>query len=64
MDADVVTKQYTPDYCMTSYWGYSMILNTDNPEKDWYRFRGSFSKKWWRWILCSLEINLSRRFIC
>ena len=42
--SDVVTKQYTPDYCINSYWGYSMILNTDNPEKDWYRFRDLFQK--------------------
>jgi len=42
--SDLVTKQYTPDYCINSYWGYSMILNTDNPEKDWYRFRDLFQK--------------------
>ena len=40
----IVTKQHTPDYCKSSYWGYSMILNTDNPEIDWYRFRDLFQK--------------------
>lgn len=40
----LVTKQHTPDYCKNSYWAYSMILNTDNPEKDWYRFRDLFQK--------------------
>ena len=40
----IVTKQYTPDYCKNSYWGYSMILNTNNPEIDWYRFRDLFQK--------------------
>lgn len=40
----IVTKQHTPDYCKNSYWGYSMILNTDNPEVDWYRFRDLFQK--------------------
>ena len=40
----VVTKQHTPDYCINSYWGYSMILNTDKPEIDWYRFRDLFQK--------------------
>ena len=40
----IVTKQYTPDYCINSYWGYSMILNTDKPEIDWYRFRDLFQK--------------------
>lgn len=40
----LVTKQYTPDYCVNSYWSYSFILNTDNPKKDWYRFRDLFQK--------------------
>ncbi|MDA7729122.1 DegT/DnrJ/EryC1/StrS family aminotransferase, partial [Flavobacteriales bacterium] len=42
--SDLVTKQHTPDYCKNSYWGYSMILNTDKPEIDWYRFRDLFQK--------------------
>jgi len=43
-DSNIVTKQHTPDYCVNSYWGYSMILNTENPEVDWYRFRDLFQK--------------------
>jgi perosamine synthetase len=43
-DSPIVTKQHTPDYCKNSYWGYSMILNTDKPEIDWYRFRDLFQK--------------------
>tara|TARA_B100001758_G_C18389838_1_gene602238 strand:+ start:228 stop:1409 length:1182 start_codon:yes stop_codon:yes gene_type:complete len=42
--SNLVTKQYTPDYCVNSYWAYSMILNTDNPEIDWYKFRDLFQK--------------------
>lgn len=42
--SSIVTKQHTPDYCINSYWGYSMILNTDKPEIDWYRFRDLFQK--------------------
>lgn len=42
--SDLVTKQYTPDYCKNSYWGYSLILNTNNPEIDWYKFRDLFKK--------------------
>tara|TARA_Y100000589_G_scaffold291859_1_gene295630 strand:- start:13025 stop:14203 length:1179 start_codon:yes stop_codon:yes gene_type:complete len=42
--SNIVTKQYTPEYCKNSYWGYSMILNTKNPEVDWYRFRDAFQK--------------------
>lgn len=41
---DILTPQFTPDYCENSYWAYSMILNTDNPESDWYRFRDLFQK--------------------
>ncbi len=40
----IVTRQHTPDYCINSYWGYSMILNTDKPEIDWYRFRDLFQE--------------------
>ena len=40
----IVTKQHTPDYCINSYWGYSMILNSNKPEIDWYRFRDLFQK--------------------
>ncbi len=39
-----VTKQFTPDYCINSYWAYSMILNTDQPDVDWYKFRDLFQK--------------------
>jgi perosamine synthetase len=42
--SDLVTKQYTPDYCKNSYWAYTMILNTENPEIDWYKFRDLFQK--------------------
>jgi len=42
--SEIVIKQHTPDYCKNSYWGYSMILNTDNPEIDWYKFRDLFQK--------------------
>ena len=40
----LVTKQFTPEYCVNSYWGYCMILNTDIPETLWYRFRDLFQK--------------------
>ena len=42
--SDIVTKQYTPEYCKNSYWGYALVLNTDNPEVDWYKFRDLFQK--------------------
>lgn len=42
--SELVTKQFTADYCVNSYWAYSMVLNTDNPKKDWYEFRDLFQK--------------------
>jgi len=40
--SDLVTKQFTPDDCINSYWSYSIVLNTEKPEVDWYRFRDEF----------------------
>lgn len=42
--SNVVRKQFTPDYCVNSYWSYSLVLNTDDPRIDWYRFRDLFQK--------------------
>ncbi len=41
-ESELVTKQFNPSYCVNSYWSYSFILNTEKPEKDWYRFRDLF----------------------
>lgn len=41
---DKVKVQYTPSECENSYWTLAMVLNTDNPEVDWYRFRDLFHK--------------------
>lgn len=40
----LLTKQFNPDYCENSFWSYSLVLNTDNPETEWYRFRKLFQK--------------------
>lgn len=42
--SDILIKQKTPDYCKNSFWAYSMILDTKNPEIDWYKFRDNFKK--------------------
>lgn len=42
--SSVVTLQHTPDYCINSYWSYSLVLNTDKPETEWYRFRSLFKE--------------------
>ncbi|MBO6205647.1 MAG: DegT/DnrJ/EryC1/StrS family aminotransferase [Lachnospiraceae bacterium] len=40
----IVKAQMEPDGYHNSYWTYSMVLNTDNPDKDWYVFRNLFQK--------------------
>jgi perosamine synthetase len=40
--SNLLTKQLTPDGYVNSYWSYSLILNTEKPEIDWYRFRDKF----------------------
>lgn len=40
----LVTLQHTPDYCINSYWSYSLVLNTEHPETEWYRFRKLFKE--------------------
>lgn len=41
---NLLIKQKTPSYCKNSFWSYSVIINTDKPEINWYRFRDLFQK--------------------
>ncbi|GHS90153.1 GDP-perosamine synthase [Bacteroidia bacterium] len=41
---DLLRRQVEPDEYKNSYWSYSVILNTDKPETEWYRFRDLFVK--------------------
>ena len=43
-DYDVVKPQAVPEGYKNSYWTYCLILNTNNPDVDWYRFRNLFKK--------------------
>lgn len=43
-DEGVVKKQVTPNGCENSFWTYCLVLNTENPDVDWYRFRDLFQK--------------------
>ena len=38
----LLSKQAEPIGYKNSYWSYSAILNTENPDKDWYSFRDLF----------------------
>lgn len=39
---DFLQLQHTPDDYINTYWSFSMLLKTDQPEIDWYRFRDLF----------------------
>ena len=41
---DLLLRQKEPEGYKNSYWSYSLILNTNDPETDWYRFRDLFQK--------------------
>lgn len=41
---DIVKPQAEPEGYKNSYWTYCLVLNTDNPDVDWYRFRDLFQK--------------------
>jgi len=40
----LLRRQSEPDGYLNTYWSYSVVLDTKNPEKDWYRFRDLFQK--------------------
>ncbi len=44
LNSGLLTRQSEPEGYVNSYWSYSMILNTDKPGKDWYKFRDLFQK--------------------
>ncbi len=41
---DFLVPQKTPSNCTNSYWAYAMVLKTDAPETEWYKFRDLFQK--------------------
>ena len=41
---DLLQRQQEPEGYRNSYWSYSMLLKTDRPETEWYRFRDLFQK--------------------
>jgi perosamine synthetase len=40
----ILKKQFIPDKCNHTYWSYSLIIDSNKPEFDWYRFRNLFQK--------------------
>lgn len=43
-DTNLLKKQFEPEGVLNSYWAYSLVLNTEHPETDWYKFRDLFQK--------------------
>lgn len=41
-DSRILRKQIEPEGYKNSYWAYSVVLNVDNPQTEWYRFRNLF----------------------
>lgn len=41
---NLLTKQLEPEGVENSYWSYSLVLNTESPEIEWYKFRDLFQK--------------------
>lgn len=40
----LLKRQEEPEGYKNSYWCYCLVLSTDNPDVDWYRFRDMFQK--------------------
>lgn len=40
----LLKRQAEPEGYKNSYWAYCLVLDTDKPEVDWYRFRNLFQK--------------------
>ena len=40
----LLKKEATPEGMTNSYWTYCLVLNTEHPEVDWYRFRDLFQQ--------------------
>lgn len=43
-NSKVLKRQLEPENVINSYWSYSLVLDTEQPEMDWYRFRDLFQK--------------------
>ncbi|MEJ0034119.1 MAG: DegT/DnrJ/EryC1/StrS family aminotransferase [Bacteroidota bacterium] len=42
--SDLVTLQAEPEGYKNSYWAFSVVLNTKDPSKEWYRFKEEWLK--------------------
>jgi perosamine synthetase len=40
--SDLLIRQVEPEDYKNTYWSYSVVLNTNNPDSDWQKFRSIF----------------------
>ena len=40
----LLKKQMVPKGYLNTYWAYTLVLDTDNPSRDWFAFRDLFKK--------------------
>ena len=43
-DTNLFLPQFCPDGYKNTYWAYTLLMNTDNPEMDWIQFRKIFMR--------------------
>lgn len=44
LESKVLQKQDQPEGTRNTYWSYSVVLKTNSPKRDWYKFRQIFKK--------------------
>lgn len=50
-----IRPQSRPYGYINSYWTYAIVLDTDDPQQDWFNFRNIFHKNGGGSLLCGLE---------
>lgn len=63
-NTDKLIPQYNPDNCINSYWAYAMILNTDSPETEWYRFRDLFQQNGGDGYYAAWKLSYNEPYFC
>ena len=43
-EQSILKRQIEPEGYLNSYWAYSLVLQTEDPETDWHKFRDLFQK--------------------
>lgn len=60
---DFLTTQYIEPDCKHTYWCFPLVLSTDNPEIDWYRFRDLFRKNGGEGFYAAWRLTYEEEFV-